>query len=793
MKTIIITFRSFFRKGRNNIIKILSLSIGLAMGLVLIAKVYFEQSYDDFFPDSDRIQQIQSNYTMDNETKDYGQTSGGVAVGMKDVIPEVENATRFTWVAGNTKLITSDRNNYTADAVIIADTCLFDVFPRRMLAGDARATLSQPLYALVSSRIAQAMGGADEAMGQTFHFDDRPDRTLTIGGVFEALPRNTHLEYDVVVSLASIGQFMWDGSLNWIGNDRYASYVKLVPNADPASVRNGIERVREKYLDRERLEKTGVGIEYSLLPVTDIHTGDRDTKQMLWLLGILAFALLFTAVMNYLLIIISALVNRTREMAVHKCYGASRNIIYGRMFAEAFVDLTVSLLLAGVLIYAFRGAIRSLLGAEPGDLFTKESALILAGVCVAVFLVAGFVPGYLYARIPVAAAFRRFRENRRQWKLALLFVQFIAAGFFVTLLVIIGRQYNYMISNDPGYGYDRLAYCSLNGVPDDLRRKALDEVAGLPEVASVSSSSTLLFFGASGNQVSLPGSDRDLFNIADLYYTGDGYFDMMEIPVTEGRTFTERVASSTEVMVSRQFVEKMKAFADWSDGAVGKSIHISEHSGRNGDILFTICGVYDDVRLGVIGNTDTRASVMFYRSTPSNFLLVKFHRQTPEAVQKVSETLAALLPDKVVEVYSYSAEMVNRYADSRKFRDSVLAGGIVTLIILLVGLLGYTNDEMNRRRRETTIRKINGASVAEIERLFLTDISRMTLPAVVAGCGVAYYVAVKWLEQFTDKASLPLLLFMGCGIIVFVGVLIFVAVNCFRAANENPAINLKSE
>jgi putative ABC transport system permease protein len=792
MKAITVTFRSFFRRGRNNLTKILSLGIGLAMGLVLIAKVYFEQSYDDFFPDVDRIQQIQSNYTMNDETADYGQTSGGVAAGMKDVIPEVEIATRFTWVSGNTKIVTADRHHYAAESVVIADSCLFDMFPRRMLAGDAKATLSQPMYALVSSRIAQAMGGANRAMGQTFYFDDRPSRTLTVGGVFEALPRNTHLEYDVVISLASIGQFMWDGSLNWMGNDRYRSYVKLIPNADPASLRAGIERVRGKYLDRKRLEKAGVGIDYSLIPVTDIHTNDREAKQMSWLLGILAFALLFTAVMNYLLIIISALVNRTREMAVHKCYGASTNNLYGRMFSEAFVDLLASLLLAGVLIYAFRGAILSLLGASPSDLFTEESLLILAGVCVAVFLVAGFVPGYLYSHIPVAAAFRRFSENRRRWKLALLFVQFIAAGFFVTLLVIIGRQYNYMISNDPGYSYDRLAYFNMSGVSEELRQKALDETAALPEVAATSTSTRLLFTGANGNNISLPGDDRSLFNIADLYSTGDGYFDLMEIPVIEGRTFTERVASSTEVMVSRQFVEKMKDFADWSDGAVGKSIHISEHS-KSKESLFTICGVYDDVRLGVIGKVDTRASVMFYQSAPSTFLLVKLHRQTPEAMQKVSETLAALLPDKVVEVYSYPSEMVNRYADSRKFRDSTLAGGLVTLAILFVGLLGYTSDEMNRRRRETAIRKINGASVSEIERLFLTDISRMALPAVIAGCGTAYYVAVKWLERFTDKASLPLLLFTGCGIMVIAGVLTFVAVNCYRAASENPAINLKSE
>jgi putative ABC transport system permease protein len=766
------------------------MSVGLAIGLVLIAKVYFEQSYDDFFPDGERIYCIQSNYTQNKEENSHLQTSGGVAVGMKDVIPEVETGSRFTWMGGDSKLITSDKKKYTVRP-ILGDTCLFDIFPRRMLAGEPKETLSRPMYALVSSRIAQRMGGTEKALGQTFYIDGfPPEHTVTIGGVFEDLPANSHLDYDVVVSLSSIGRWWYDGTMNWMGNDRYYSYVKLTPGADDASVRAGIDRVRDKYLDMEALERFGVGIDYSLVPLLQLHAGNKEVKQMMWLLGGLAVALLFVAVMNYLLVVISSLVNRSREMAVHKCYGASDGNIYGRMFAETLADLTVSLAVAAVIAYTFRGAIVSLLGAELTDMLTPQSGLLLAGVCAVIFLAAGFVPGYLYSHIPVAAAFRRFSENKRYWKLGLLFVQFAAAGFFITFLVIIGRQYNYMVNDDPGYNYDRLAYCNLSGVPDELRQKALDETARLPEVASTGSCSQLLFGYASGNNVSLPGDDRELLNIADLYFVGDGYLELMEIPLIEGRSFTEGVSSSHEVMVSRSFFERMKPFVDWPDGVVGKSIFISEHSGDK-ERAFTICGVYEDVRVGVIGAADRRASVMFYRPTPSSTLLVKFHEQTPEAIRRVSELLTSLLPDKDVAVYSWSAEMLDRYADSRKFRDSVMTGGIITLVILLIGLLGYTNDEMNRRRKETAIRKINGATTAEIIRLFLTDISRMAFPAMLLGCGAAYYVSTGWLEQFADKAPLPFLLFFACGAVVLSIILSAVSLNCYRAANENPAMNIK--
>lgn len=84
MKNILIAIRSIFKKGRHNVMKIVSLGIGLAVGLVLIAKVYFEQSYDDFYPDRDRVYQVWAKYQQNGgELKDYPQTSGGIAPTMQ--------------------------------------------------------------------------------------------------------------------------------------------------------------------------------------------------------------------------------------------------------------------------------------------------------------------------------------------------------------------------------------------------------------------------------------------------------------------------------------------------------------------------------------------------------------------------------------------------------------------------------------------------------------------------------------------------------------------------------------
>ncbi|MDR1500568.1 MAG: ABC transporter permease [Tannerellaceae bacterium] len=790
MKTIIISFRSVFRKGRNSFIRILSLSVGLAMALVLVAKVYFESSFDTFTPDIERVYRVQSDYKTIDMDMGFPQTSGGVVVGMKDVMPEVEVGTRFTFLGGDLLFYGEDMKRYAAD-IIIADSSLFDVFPRPILEGDVREALTRPMYAMVSSEIARNMGGS--VVGRTISLEDRPGKVITVGGVFEKIPANAHISYDIVLSLASIGEFMYDGSLNWLGNDRYASYVKLVGGADGESVREGIERVKDKYLDKEQLVKAGVEIGYSLIPLRGLHTSDSDVKQSMWLLGILAFALLFTAVMNYLLIVISSMVKRSKEMAVHKCYGASGGKIYSRLMAETLADLLIALAVSGLLVYVFRGAITSLLGTAAADMFTVKGCLLLAGVCGVVFFVSSLVPGYLYSRVPVAAAFRRFSDGRRAWKLSLLFVQFIAAGFFVTLLAVVGRQYDFMTSDHPGYKTDNLVYFSIPGSSDDDRRSAIDEIARLAGVEKVTSADYILLDGRfSGNNINLPGDERDIFNVADLYSVGDGYLDVMEIPVIEGRSFTEGRGDAREVMVSRSFIEKLGNFVDISSGITGQSIFVSEHS-RAADHTFTICGVYEDVRLGVIGQDDERPSVMFYNPGAARNIIVKLDQDTPEAVAKISSLISELAPDKTVNLYSYPGEMVNRYSDSRRFRDSVMIAGLATLLISIMGLLGYTNDEMNRRRKEIAIRKINGASIGGIEKLFLTNIFRLAIPSLALGTAVAWYISEGWMDKFAQKAPLSITLFIVCSASLLTLIMAAVAIKSYRAATENPSLNIKSE
>lgn len=792
MRNFNMAIRSLFKKGRNNGIKILALAIGLAMGLVLIAKVCFERSYDNFYPDNDRIYLVMSGVNQDGKKDTWGQVSGAVAPGMKAEIPEVESATRYTRISSPNELIlTPDQQYYTA-TMLLADTSFFDIFPRPILVGNPKDVLARPGYVMISRSLAEKMGGIGEVVGKTFARDANRNAPQTIGGVFEDIPENSHLRYDVLGSLASMPEW---STTNWLGNDRYIAYVKLVPGTDPEGLAPAIRSMQERNQDMEAIKKAGYDLFYTVSPLQDIHNNNKDVRDMNAMLLFLASILIVIAVLNYILVVISTLIGRTKEVAVHKCYGASGKNIFGMIFSESLLHLVLALLLGTFLIVLFKGKVEELLSASLSALFTVPTVMVLIGICVVVFAVTCLVPTWLFLRIPVASAFRSVRESKRYWKLCLLFVQFVATAYLVALLITISRQYDKILTTDLGYAYENLIFSNTRGVSDQERERAMEELRRLPEVDLVSISYELPFSYPSGNNVMLPGDDRELFNIADMYTIGDNYFDIMEIPIIEGQAFRPDEANDDKIMVSRKFVETMEKTAGWTGSALGKGVMITEHS--DGKKVFTICGVFEDFRIGSLKGPDERASVFFYDCKPRIFtpvnILVKMHSMTSEGISKVNDVLTEAMPNKVVEASVYKMNIVKQYQDDRDFRDSIFISGIVTLIIALIGLLGYTADETNRRGREIAIRKVNGATAVNILRMISRDISYIAIPALVVGVAIAYVSASGWLEKFVERIQLNPFIFLGAALFVYIVIVGCVLLRAWQTANENPVESLKAD
>lgn len=291
----------------------------------------------------------------------------------------------------------------------------------------------------------------------------------------------------------------------------------------------------------------------------------------------------------------------------------------------------------------------------------------------------------------------------------------------------------------------------------------------------------------------MDGLKMTVSSIADQYECSPEFYELLNIRFVEGRAPRD----SSEVVVDEKFVQKMARFTDWSDGAVGKQVFITGHGG-NGMMdkgYFTISGVYKNYLIGNLQDVDERPGALFYGEIGSmaHWMPHILFKVRPDALEKVRGALNEALPDKEINIVSYAEEMRAAYADSKKMRNTMALGVVFSLLIALLGLIGFIKDESLRRSKEMAVRKINGATTRNILSIFAKDIMKLSAVMAVIACAAAFFVAHKWLEQFAEKISLNPLYFIGGAALTLLIVLSVVVLNCLKIARANPVDSLKNE
>ena len=792
------------RGKKDTLIKVLSLGVGLAVGIVLIAKVCFELSYDSFYRDVDRVYRIQSNYTQNGENAEWEQVSGGVSAGFMHEVPGVEYGTRTTFHFDR-DIYLDENANKLEGSLIFADTCFFKVFDRPILAGDPVKALAEWGSVMVSRSFAEKLaGGKDlsDVIGRQICNEDAVDLKLTVAGVYEDFPENGLLYYDILLSMETYPK---ESTENWIGNDRYRGYVKLYPGVDPRELKPAIRKMQEAHQPLEEYEQKGLSLEYTLKPFSKIHTTDPTVRVQVILLSIVAALLILISLLNYILIVISSLVKRSKEVGVRKCYGAGSKDIYLLLTKESLLNVFLALVLAAAIIFAGRSFVLNLLGVPFTTLLVPGSIVAIAAVILSVLFISIVVPAELYQRIPVYAALKNYTEHSRKWKLGLLGVQVLINVFLVVMASIIAAQYEKVTHADLGYDYQNVFHINIFDNDMDAQLRAVETLRGLPEVRGTACAYQLPFVHPSGNNVYLPGDERELFNFSDQYYVSDGFFDLLGIDIVEGRAPHD----VGEIVVSRRFVERMSELADWSDGAVGKQVYVTGHSneyvteiGMMNVSPYTICGVCKDYWLSDWQNPDVRPAVLFYsklgEESPRLLPHVVFKldvpaRQLGAAREKVRQALEQALPGRDIDIFSWKEEIRSAYDGSRKMRNTLFLGVFFSLFIALIGLIGFIRDESLRRSKEMAVRKINGATTQDILGSFALSIFKLSAAMAVLACVGGFFAASKWLEQFAEKITLNPLYFIGGALAVLAFVLVVVVLNCLRIARANPVESLQNE
>ena len=767
MRQIYYSIRTLLRERSSNIIRIISLSLGLTIGILLFSQIAFELNYEQCYPESERlaivrgqITNLTSGETMGDDGSNYDYTvCDPVAATLAQDMPEEIESASCVLSGGQYKMYYE--NKLIQDThYIYADTCFFQTFGIPVLKGNPKDMI-MPGSVFVSESFARKIFGDEEPVGKILSADKQND--FTIRGVYKDVPENTMLTHDFVVSIHRDGGYQ--GGAGWNGNDVFYAFLR----SDIDKVNSKIQRVIEKYTSSQIDDWKE---DYSIIPLVKYHLESSEVHKRLFIYGFLGFAIFFVAIMNYMLISIANLSRRAKSVGVHKCNGASSANIFGMFMAETGLLVILSVLVSFLLIINTRGIIEDLLSVRLSSLFTWGTLWIPLLTIVILFLLAGGMPGRLFSRIPVTQVFRRYTDGKTGWKRSLLFIQFSGVSFVLGLLLVTLLQYNHLMNRDMGINIPGLVQAetwlpkeTVIHVTDELRRQPMVEGVG------VAMNSVLGQYWTRG-LMSNDGKRIATLNFNNCSYN---YPEVMGMKIIEGTTLKKQ----NDLLVNEELVRLMK----WTDGAVGKKLN---------DVSGTIVGVFRDVRnYSFYAN---QAPIVLIGDENANHAFdVRLKEPYKENLKRLNEYAESTFPNVALRFISMDSMIESMYKDVYRFRNSVWITSCFILLIVIMGLIGYVNDETQRRSKEIAIRKVNGAEASHVLRLLIRDILYVAASSILIGIVTAYFVGKAWLEQFAEQIDMNPLLFVGTAFLVLLLIVVCVVLRAWNIANENPVNSIKAE
>ena len=776
MKNFNYSLRYLLKNRRNSATRLMSLALGLIVALLICSYVGINLSYGRFFPDRERVYKV---FEKSSQFGISGAMLQPMAPTLAERIPQIEAAThhfdRLMQIKVGDIPVDYRYLNVGSDFFTVLDFGVISGDPKRILSNEGLANNE----VMISERLATTLFGKEAPLGKII--TTTQGREYVVAGVFRTPPVTNPLgDFDIVDYLP-----FDPATANWNGDDSYPTYIKLRKGAT-------IEEVEEevaKFIAGNEMLSFMVKMweaEYFFVPIEEAYYVDNNMKATQTIYGILALLALLVATLNYVLLTLSSLAHRSRTVAMLRCNGASRWDIFRMLLSETLIMILAAIAVAAFILACLHQEIYQLLGYHLSELFAWERIWIPAAVCVVSFLVAALIPAALYSRVSMSYAFRRGSDNRSWWKRILLFVQVACTTGVVCFLLTTAQQSEYVMKADLGYDYDRVV--TMNFPATSSQRSAMvDELKRLPFVESVGHSLQFPIWGYFGNPIFDVEKKAIKFSCRFEYFD-EAYIETMGMEIVAGRNFTKQDAL-TKTLVNEEFVRQY----GWTiDEAVGKQYF------QNGGWREVVGVMRDYQQAGgfIMPLTVYRTDCLEEPEKPLSLQMsIRLTELTPENIKALDKVIAENYHSEwEYQLVTYTDRVKDRFSFRESMRNNVLIVSLATLLISLIGLIGYLGNELARRRKEIAIRKVNGATTSQVLSLLSLNISWVVVPAIVAGVAGAVWGGMKYLELLETMCE-PLawwIFAVGAAFVIAI-VYVILIIRTWRTANANPIDMIKIE
>lgn len=791
-------FRSLLKNKIYSFINIIGLSIGIAVFVLIFLFIAHEKNFDQFHVNKNRIFRVQQDrFNQGVRTEHTVGACLAAGPSLKVALPEVS---RFVQISKTSPILLYKYQGYKEEHACFASEDFFKIFSFKLTRGVDSLVLKNPFTAVVSRSFAKRIFKGDDPVGKVLSY--RGSYDIEITGVYEDMPVNSHMRFNLIISFATFEKKVQKYILGYPWRyDGYQTYIMLHENVDFKRVEVKFQQLIETHTG-EWLRQTSQRMMWFLQPLTGIHLHSNfddeleqngDYRNVMYL-SIVAIFIIIIAWFNYVSLATARSLERAKEVGIRKVLGSYRLQLIGQFLAESLV-LNVAAASGAILsIYIGLPYFNELTGSKVIlSLLDVKFWLLMVTIVLTGSYSSGLYPAFVLSAFKPALILKGKFGGSASGRLVhkgMILIPFITAIILVSCLFIIYKQISFLRAQQLGFDVkqklvvrDSEVYDSLYGARLTTFKKELARIPGIKTstYVSVVPGEPIIY---SANSVRRIKADNADVNQYKRLWVDENFIEVFGLTRLAGRNFTPESIPRKTLLIN-ELASKTLGFESPEDAIDEKIIFMEDTA--------NIIGVVNDFHHE--SPKDPMVPVIYgFRPDGGMFFLIPVETTSVQAVlHKVESLFIQIFPGQPFNYFFLDERYNNQYKLDVQFGKMIGFLSTLLMIVTGLGLFGLSAYTASVRTKEIGIRKVLGASERRIVVMLCGEYLILISIATIIAIPCAWYAMSLWLDSFASKIEIDIWMFViPASLIVFI-TLLTISFQTIKAAVTNPVDTIRHE
>lgn len=777
-------WRNLFRNKFYSLINITGLTVGLAVGILILLWVQDELSFDSFHKNANNIYRLELFGGTGASKQIWQSTVAPIGPLAKQQLPDVQEQVRLAnnWFFS---LYKYQDKVFGEQAVGFADPSLFSMFDFPLIKGNAAKPFLNNNSVVITQKTARKYFGNQDPLGKVIVADGKEN--FTVSGVINDFPLNSSINFDMIMPMSyqakvSLVKSKVDINADF-SNFSYETYLKLKPGVSLKKLSADLYNIHIKH------KPDDTDADYLLLPITKMHLYNADLSnrgiETVRIFIIIAMVILLIACINYVNLSTARSLLRAKEISMRKIIGAGKAQLFLQFLVETALLFLISALFALGIIYLLMPAFNQLADKQlVFNLLDPHIWVIITVTIVATLALSSIYPAMLLSSFEPLKALKGKISGRigdALFRKILVVVQFTFSVVLIVGTLVITQQLKYIQAKNLGYDKSHVFGSWMRDAAphyDAIKAELLKQ----PGVEAVTrGTGNIIQNGYMSGDNSWDGKAQGQTFIVHPMGIDKDFISFFKLTMLQGSSFTGAIADSTHFILNEAAVKEIGM-----KNPIGKRFKFQRTDG-------TIIGVVKDFHFSTLREKIAPA-VFFYHPAAYQTIYIKTSTKSAAGAITAAGVQFKQYNGEFPFSYNFLDELFNNLYKGEQ-REGTLFNYFAGMAILIscLGLLGLAAYTAQVRTREIGVRKVLGASVTSVIGLLARDFIKLVLIAIVVAFPLAWYAMNNWLDGFAYRIAIHWTIFLLAGFIAIIIAFATISFQSIKAALANPVKSLRSE